>query len=211
MRPLVLQLVLIFLVCWLLGCRVKVPATPVAAPVQNSDHEDAGLGPGHDYIDLEPGWLVRVVIPLSTSGVMTDTAISPAVVKHVAGETLTASAPKDFAGFETDVYNVSARGGGGVRVTFQTAEVSKGGQTVPQTKPVIDLFHLPRAVRYVRLLFLARVSKADHNMALLASSKFSRLDELTRAVQQNQSACVSSAEAMCAWVPLGIAVRPEAQ
>jgi hypothetical protein len=190
------KLVLVLMFCWLCACRPNVPPAPNARN-------------GHDYIDLEAGWIVRVVIPLSKSGVLTNFASAPVGGRQERAGTLTSVAPKDFAGYATDYYQVSARDRGGVRVTFQKAEVTRDGQTVSQPKAVAPMFQLPASARYVRLLFLMRVSDADHNMAVLASSRMDRLAELTLAVQKDRAGCVSTKDAHCYWVPAGFALRPE--
>ncbi len=75
-----------------------------------------------------------------------------------------------------------------------------------------SLFELPENARYVRLLYVLRISHADHDMAVLATDKRETLDGFTREVQTNPSnACKIEPGTFCAWIPAGIAVRPEAR
>jgi hypothetical protein len=115
----------------------------------------------------------------------------------------------DFVGYENDYYAV-VKNGGGVRTEFRFAEVVKDGNTTPQSLPLVSLFNLPANMRYVRLIFLVRVSNADHDMAIAAAADPKALAAITRRVQANPDAgCASGVDSFCAWVPPGIAVRPQ--
>jgi hypothetical protein len=160
-----------------------------------------------DYIDLQPGWMLRVVTPLLRSGRYVPTSIG----EQTAGNTITLSASADLLGYETAYYAVKPRGRTGVRVSFSSAEIMKDGQVTPQPGPVAGLFHLPRRVKYVRLIYLQRASQADHNMAVLASNRIDRLLRLTVGVETNPAACKADGSDFCSWIPVGIAVRPEIQ
>lgn len=176
----------------LTGCanrHERVPAAAAVTPATSS------------YIDLEPGWRLRVVTPLLKSGGYR--------LRHadqeVNGNTVTLSAGDDFLGYEVAYYAVGARG-----VKFVSAEVSKGGQTTPQPAPLVRLFAMPRGVRHVRLIYLLRASDADHDMAVAAAQDMSALEALTRRVLGNPAEfCKGGRDAACAWIPAGIAVVPE--
>ena len=72
------------------------------------------------------------------------------------------------------------------------------------------LFDLPESVRYVRLLFLTRVSQTEHDQAVLGSSSLADLDALQKRVEDNPPEnCKIQPEGICSWVPAGIAVQPE--
>lgn len=161
-----------------------------------------------EYIDLRDGWRVRVVTPILKSGgyrFQTD-------VQEVAGNTITISAGTDFIGYETAYYAVRARSEGGVAIEFGSAEVTKEGKTTPQARPVASLFELPESAKYVRLLYVLRISHADHDMAVVATDKPETLDAFTRDVQAKPAdACKVERGTFCAWIPAGIAVRPEAR
>jgi hypothetical protein len=180
------------LACVLTGCAASHPRVPVATlqPVS----------PG--YIDLEPGWRLRVVTPILKSGgyrlSFTDETTS--------GNTITLSAGDDFLGYEVAYYAVKARHG----LEFVSAETTRDGRTTPQLHPVAHLFRLPRGVRHVRLIYLVRASQADHDMAVAAAKEIDALDAVTRRVLANpMDACRVGDGAFCAWIPVGIAVVPQ--
>jgi len=179
------------------GCHARIVSTPVPSsggPVENA------------YIDLQPGWRVRVVVPLLKSGRYTlDTT-----PQQGSGTTITLSVGADFLGYETDYYRLTPRTHGGVHITFALAEATKDGQTIRQSAPVVNLFESLRGSRYLRLLYLRRASEADHNMAALGADRKDPLEALTRRVQSDPAACVSDTPPdVCLWMPVGIAVRPE--
>jgi hypothetical protein len=68
---------------------------------------------------------------------------------------------------------------------------------------------MPARARYVRLIYLVRVSDADHDMAVVASHNKSALDPLTAQVRANPASCHEGGGTFCAWIPAGIAVTPE--
>jgi len=157
---------------------------------------------GPSYIDLEPGWRLRVVTPILKSGGYRLKLTAPTAD---AG-TVTLHAGDDFLGYEVACYAVKARNG----VEFVSAETTRNGHTAPQPQPVAHLFQLPRGVRHVRLIYLVRVSEADHDMAVAAAKDMDGLDALTRRVQANPAdACRTEPDAFCAWIPAGIAVVPQ--
>jgi hypothetical protein len=174
------------------GCAVRHTPAPAAA-IQP-------VNPG--YIDLEPGWRLRVVTPILKSGGyrlnFTDETTSV--------NTITLSPGDDFLGYEVAYYAVKARHG----LEFASAETTREGRTAPQRHPVAHLFQLPRGARHVRLIYLVRASRADHDMAVAAAKDMDALDALTRRVLANpMDACDVGGGAFCAWIPAGIAVVPQ--
>jgi hypothetical protein len=131
------------------------------------------------------------------------------MAEQIAGNTVTLFAGNDFLGYETAYYAVAKRKLRGVRIALSSAETTKDGSTTPQAAPVAHLFQLPSNARYVRLLYLQRMSEADHNMAVLASNRMSHLQSLTAQVEADPSACIGHDSNFCSWIPAGIAVRPE--
>ncbi len=161
-----------------------------------------------DYIDLQPGWRLRVVTPVLKSGGYQLRAAG----QQVSGNTITLTTGADFLGYELAYYAVRSRNGAGVRVAFLSAEITQEGKTSAQSRPLAPLFQLPRSARYVRLIFLTRVSRADHDMAVVAARESGALDALTRRVlAEPGEACKSEGLTYCAWIPKGIAVAPERQ
>jgi hypothetical protein len=158
------------------------------------------------YIDLQPGWRLRVVTPLTKSGTFEPDSMSREV-QSSGGTTISTSA--DFIGYETSFYRVEPRTLGGVHVKFVSAEKVVDGVTTDQAVPSVLLFHLPGSARYIRLLYLARVSKSNHDMAVIAASRQNLLAQRTTLIQANPSLCENGDSSFCSWVPPGIAVRPE--
>ncbi|MGA2182611.1 MAG: hypothetical protein ABSH47_06235 [Bryobacteraceae bacterium] len=159
------------------------------------------VGPRY-YIDLEPGWRVRVVTPiLKGGGYRVRTAGEPGATTLKAGA--------DFLGYEIAWYAVKARFPSGERVVFTAAEVHNKDGVVPAAQPLAPLFHVPGEARYVRLIYLVRASEADHDMAVVAASRRDALDPLTAQVRTNPQACQSQRGTFCSWIPDGIAVTPE--
>jgi hypothetical protein len=149
------------------------------------------VGNRADYIDLQPGWRLRVVTPLLKSGGSLSTAA-------------------DFLGYEVAYYAVRSRNGSRVRVEFLSAEITKEGTTSAQSRPLVPPFQLPRSAKYVRLIFLTRVSRADHDMAMVAAREAAALDALTeRVLADPAGTCHSETQIYCVWIPKGIALAPE--
>lgn len=199
MLRLLLAAALLFI---LAGCAAKnvPPVAPHTAPERAS------------FIDLQAGWRVSVVTPLLKSGkYLLESQKEPMEVTGTGNKlSVTMQADSDFLGYENSYYDVEARGPDGVRMRFTGAEIVQEGKVAPQKRPVVALFALPRDVRYVRLIFLLRASRADHNMAIVAVKKQADLNALTRALQDDPAnGCRSSRGRWCQWVPAGIAVRPQ--
>jgi hypothetical protein len=176
------------------GCGVRKP------------HEEMGAFVDKSYIDLEPGWRVRVVTPVLRSGKF---KMRPKEF-HADGKTVALQTGGDFLGYETDYYAVSAQNGDGVVVRFGSAEFTSNGKSSKRSQPLVPLFDLPENVRYVRLLFLTRVSQTEHDQAILGSPSLADLDALRKRVEDSPSEnCKPQPEGICSWVPPGIAVQPE--
>ena len=184
----------------LAGCAKKTPVPVAAAPAPPPEWPVRSP----DFIDLVPDSNVREVIPLFASGGF--------VAKGLAQEngftiTLTGT---DFRGYETALYAMKPRDDGrGVTPELTSATTTKDDQTAPVPAPRVPLFQYPGSVRYIRLLYLIRVSEADHDMAVLASDDVDRLNELTKQVQSDPSNCHDGNRIYCTWVPQGIAVTPD--
>jgi hypothetical protein len=177
-----------------LGCAARVPHTEPAPIIQRS------------YVDLQPGWRIRTVTPVLKSGKykpeFKETAVAGGMPELSAGD--------DFLGYETSCYAVTPGSNSGVEVVFVSAETTINGEASRQPEPRVRLFDFSASAQYVRLVFLTRVSRADHNQAILAASDMPALDNLTRQVEADPAAnCKSQGENYCMWVPEGTAVRPE--
>lgn len=190
---------LVLLMClgaltWASGCSRRTVA--VAAPSNPTT-------PDNSYIDLQPGWTLRVVVPLLKPG-----ATDPHDrVLQTNGNTLTIRS-KDLIGYQTSIYAVEGKKKG-VEIEFASAETTREGKTTPEPSPPTLPFQLPRKAGHIRLIYLVRVSEADHNMAIVASKHLEALNAFTARLKANPNICKPAGEISCLWVPVGIAVRPE--
>jgi len=159
----------------LTGCAARTP------------HENMGTPINRSYVDLEPGWRIRVVTPILKSGTF-----------------------KVQTGFEIDYYAVNALNRHRPFIEFSSAVATRNGKRTKPSQPLFPLFDLPATVHYVRLLFLTRVSQNEHDQAILAASSVAELDALTRRVEPSPAEnCKPQPEGICSWVPDGISVQPE--
>ena len=154
-----------------------------------------------DFVDLLPDWRVREITPIFASGGF----VAKGGSEKQEGLTITISG-SDFQGYETALYSLKPKPGGGVDAKLESVETNKAGQITKEVKPRVLLFQFPRRVRYIRLLYLLRVSTADHNMAMLGSNDVDQLNDLTKQVQSDSANCKALRRAYCSWVPQGIAV-----
>jgi len=157
-------------------------------------------------VDLEAGWRIRVVTPITRSGTF---QLETAPTEY-SGPTVSIDSGNDFLGYEVAFYAVAPRQSDGVAVSFVSAERIIGGATTKQASPQVHLFDLPENLRYIRLVLLTRLSQADHNEAILAAANVSDLEDLTEKLQANpEMNCRRETVSICSWVPIGISVQPE--
>ena len=176
------------------GCsrtQVRVPA-PLGTPRKDNS-----------YIDLQAGWTLRIVVPLLKSGGF----VADWVPQKTEGKTLTLSAP-DLVGYTTSHYAVTGKDGN-VRLNFVSAEETRDGKTAPVAVAPQLPFELPRKSERVRLVYLVRVSQADHNMAIVGAKRLEDLNAFTNRLKEDPSVCHAGAAIFCSWVPAGVAVRTE--
>jgi hypothetical protein len=155
------------------------------------------------FVDLQPGWRIRVVVPRLRSGGY--------VIKSApdsAGSALVVDTHSDLVGYEVDHYAITPRHDGGVRISFLDASFYQDGKPTSQPAPALDLLALMKDARYLRLVYLIRESRADHEMAMVSAATPGSLEELTRQVVE-RAECRQSPEASCWWVPKGVAIMPE--
>ena len=174
-----------------LGCAHPPAIQPPAA-------QEVGF---QDYVDLKPGWRLRVVFPITRSG-------SYVVVSEQPSEGGSVKVSDDFLGYEKSYYSVKPASGTGVRIEFTKAQVWEKDKFHSRPKTLLPLFDALANSRYVRLVYLIRASQADHNMAVVAASDPATLETLTRNVTSS-AICKSSPDGVCIWTPAGVAVTPE--
>lgn len=191
--------------------RTLFPALMAAAVALSSCAGRRATAPHHDFaaagfVDLQPGWRLRVVTPITKSGAFT---VVDSSVKADAGG-LAVKASDDFVGYEISYYSVESRPGGGISIRFASATLNREGKKSKVARPHVELFRLPPQERFARLLFLTRVSPADHDQGIVAAPSLEQLRALTTRVQSDpERNCTPDPEEYCAWVPVGIAVQPE--
>jgi hypothetical protein len=133
----------------------------------------------------------------------------PSVIGESQEEKTISVAAPDFVGYEVSYYAITGRSSGIVRLKFKSAEVSRNRKTVQEPNPPALPFKLPRGPADVRLVYLIRASRADHNMAILASKRLPALNAFTKQLKQSPTVCGQDKGVSCTWVPVGVAVRPE--
>jgi hypothetical protein len=157
-------------------------------------------------VDLQPGWRIRTVTPLLKSGKY----VPEFKTNESANGVVELSSSDDLIGYKTSYYSVVSGKGGGVALIFASAENFFGGKASPQPQPRVHLLEFPPDARFVRIVFLTRVSSSDHNQAVLGATSMADLDAFTEHVEADPTAnCKSEGESKCVWVPEGIAVRAE--
>jgi hypothetical protein len=118
------------------GCsrkNVSVPV-PVASNIAKPD----------DYMDLEPEWKLRIVVPLLKSG-----GFRPAVTaQQTDGNTISMSAD-DLLGYEVSHYVANGKSASRVRLAFVSAEATREGKTVPEAHAPSLPFALPQGREHI--------------------------------------------------------------
>jgi len=158
----------------------------------------------NSFVDLQPGWTVRVVLPLLKPGAST-MALQQG---EAAGNTVTLKAD-NLEGYATVRYSVSGTKIDRVRLQWLSAEESRNGQARSLTQAPPLPFQFPGRAARVRLIYLVRVSEADHNMAIAAAKRLETLNAFTAQLRRDPAVCGTTRDVFCSWVPSGIAVRPE--
>ncbi len=130
------------------------------------------------FLDLQPGWRIEVFTPVVKSG-----GYLPQLREEQQGSATILSGGDDLVGYETSRYTVEKRNGGGVRVKFNSAMITRQGKTTRQSHPIVPLFDLPEQAKYVRLVYMVRVSDADHDTAIAAARDPSTLEQLTEWIE----------------------------
>jgi len=168
------------------------------------------------FIDLQPGWRVKAFTPILNSG-----GYLPAFVEQrQPGNNVRLAVPADVVGYETSCYVVERRKdqslqdheatGQAVKVELASVLLTEDGKTSRRPQPALALFDLPDTTRLVRLLYLVRVSGADHDMAIVGAATPGALEELTTAIESNPAEnCAINGLGYCKWVPKGIGVQIE--
>ena len=191
-------LLLLLLVLAACGKKVKAPAAIAPMPPNSAE-----------FVDLKPGWRLRIVAAVTKSGKQ---ELDIKSVK-TEGNVISLKVSDDFLGYETAFWSILPRSGGGVSLQLASATLTMDGKPSPITKPTRALISLRHSSRYVRAFYLTRKSTADHNMAIAGASRPDLLETFTKAFHDSpEETCADfiKQRQFCEWVPPGVAVRPEA-
>ena len=192
---------LVILALFSAGCAKRVPpASAAIAPLPPNSAE---------YVDLSPGWRLRMVAAVTKSGSF-DAGYK--VVKQE-GNVIGMKASDDLIGYETAFWSVLARPGGGVFLQLASATLTVDGKPAPIEKPTRALIHAPRSARFIRIFYLTRKSDADHNMLIAGVSRLEQWEAFTQAFHGSPSGVCEiyapKRHQYCEWIPAALAVRPE--
>jgi hypothetical protein len=179
----------------------------VSGCIHRQPPEPATVSNERAFVDLQAGWRIRVVTPMLKSG----TIKAQTQELRSSNGTVSLKISNDFEGYETDFYSARAQAKAGIDVQFVSAEVTDiNGKKTTKSQPIVPLFIFPRGIEHVRLLFLTRVSQAEHNEAIIGAASLAELEQLTQRVAANpDDDCGNSTNEVCSWVPEGISVQPE--
>jgi hypothetical protein len=162
-----LSLTLLLLLC---GCAAR------RVPVSQDEAE--ALNPS--FLEIQPGTRLRVITPVLKSGgyvAKTLTEITP-------GDPFNLRVGNDYIGYADDYYLAKPHGVG-VRIEFQSADIVKEGKSTPQSQPTLNLFRFSLQMRFIRLVYLVRVSGADHNTAIVAGQTQADVESATSRLQSD--------------------------
>ena len=154
-----------------------------------------------EFLDLAAGWRLSVVKPEAGQ-------IQEQVEEHDGKKVIALRTSEDFQ-FSIERYSVSKRLGGGVRLHYQATERHTKDTTAIAKSAETSFLRQVAGKRYIRLVYLVRLSESDHNMAILGTNRVEDLERLTAEVRRQPSSCTPQRGSICFWVPVGIAVRPE--
>ncbi len=178
-----------------IGCSrntVHIPSPIVDSPADNS------------YVDLAGGWRLRILVPLVKSG----GNIVATNCTQQRGNVIVCSAP-NLIGYQVSYYSAYPSSKGKVNLRFISAETTIDAKTVQERNPLPLPFHIPTKAQHIRLVYLVRVSEADHDMAITAGKNREVLNVFTKRLKEDPNVCEQVGEVFCTWVPKGISVTPE--
>ena len=162
------------------------------------------------YVDVGPENRLKVVAPIMREGAAPGaSAISgPAQVSGEGGKINVAMrASKDLLGYETAWFGIQPLAGKpGSRVVFLSAEDNMDGKVSNPEKPRFDYFQFAPDSAFYRLFYLTRISRADHDLAVLAAPTKAELEDRTKRFAENPDVCATLGS--CVLIPRESAVVP---
>lgn len=186
---------------------------PLAIEASNSLVYASGLA---GYLDLRPGYRLRLVRPLLRAGA----GPNASAISSVGGATMNsdgslnvdARSSADLLGYETAWYEIERRGSGfAIReLTAESHLVNQSGEKPGKLNAPWDRLN-PTAV-YYRVLYLTRSSSQDRDALLLAESTHARIEAVTAAIAANPALCQSgSYRSTCVVLPRQAALTAHVQ
>ncbi len=184
-----------------------LPQPPALAPSTETALQAPGPPPTGgvtNYVQLRAGWRLRVT-----------TSLVPPGGYRICGDprqsspTTIAVSAEGFKGYETAIYRIVERPGGGISIEFERAEEVRDNGRVPSVAPRADLFRLPPEARFARLLYPWCGSAIDVGVWLIAAEDGVALDAMAPHVQAGHGCPPVSTGQLCTWIPQGTAVVPE--
>ncbi len=164
------------------------------------------------YVDVGPEQRLKVVGPILREGAPPGASAISSPGAQVAGNdgtlTVTLRTSKDFLGYETAWFGIQALAGRpGARIVVLSAEDNVEGKLTHPSKPQLDYFQFPADAAFYRLFYLTRISRADHDIAVLAAPTQAELEELTQRFAADPEICATIA-GRCILIPRESAVVP---
>ncbi|HYL77860.1 MAG TPA: hypothetical protein VEU96_26850 [Bryobacteraceae bacterium] len=164
------------------------------------------------YVDVGPEHRLKVVGPILREGAPPGASAISSAAAPVAGNdgklTVTLHSSKDFLGYETAWFGIQPLADRpGARIVALSTEDNLGGKLTHPSKPQLDYFQFPADAAFYRLFYLTRISRADHDIAVLAAPTQAELEELTQRFAADPEICASIA-GRCILIPRESAVVP---
>ena len=154
------------------------------------------------FLDLQPGWRLQVISGRAALGVGD-------MQSAEAGLTVTLSG-KDLPGTYQRAYYSAYPRGHCFSLETDSIELVTGEVVTSIWKPSFAALPGAPCSQYFRFVYSIQLSRADHRMALLAANDKAALDEVTVLFGQDpDSGCREQRGVWCAWIPDGVAVRPQ--
>lgn len=183
-----------------------LPADPRAASTLL--HPGAAIA---GYVDVGPEHRLKVVGPILREGAQPGASALGSPETSVSGgkATIEMRASKDFVGYETAWFAIQpVAGKPGARIAFLSADDNIDGKQSRAGKPRLDYFQFAPDAAFYRLFYLTRISRADHDIAVLAAPTKVDLEERTASFAADPAICTTTAHGWCVLIPRESAVVP---
>lgn len=147
------------------------------------------------YMDLRPGYRLRIVSPVFRDGAPADAQAieGPTAVKEEKGAlVIEAKASADLIGYETAWYSVEPRPNHpGVSIRPGTTDVHIDGKLQKEPASRFQYFAFPPNMSLFRLLFITRSSDSDRDSLLLGADTEETLARETKRLNADPKLCAS--------------------